>query len=452
MKSLKNREFFRFSGILAAFSSLFIIFVGLQEKGFLEPFSLAGWDFNQFSTAKYIAVFSLYLVLLLALFFFPRKEERKAILIGASFLFATLICGKLSFLLYLGAALFYLAIHAKLAVSFRASLIFILYILFIFLALEALFPAKSAFFWYAYIFAGIFSIRFILYLYHSFVYQKKERFGDYILYIFCPAYFIILPHIIVLPKFDYFKNSFCTQDNFINLLRSGLRKIALGLSELFILAALLRIYFTHPLLKSIPAIEIPAHFVSYLLAITGYGNILLGLVRGLGFDIRSPFRKPFLSADILDFFDRTLSYFKDYLISVFFVPASIVLRRLDSRLASFVSVLVAVTLGVTSYSFLTFGLEFCTMLNNSIRGPASVFAGFALQALYPVGIRGFSYWIFEIGKKSFILGILLGLQLIYNQKVSAEGERPTLFSRFSGNVCVKLFQVLAMLVIFYYIR
>lgn len=394
--------------IILVFACLFSLLWALQK---ITP-TLNKWNLNTFTTTQYLIASSGYLLLFSGLCFIKEKN-RGFILITASLAFSMFLYGKLCLLFYIAAYFFYLLIYLKIKTSLKIILFFSIYEALIFLTLDILIFKHNDLFWYAFIFANFFSLRFILYLYHNIIHNfKKEPFLDYLLYIFSPAYFIIFPHIVILPKYDYFINSLLGGKDFLKIAKSGLSSFVKGLIYLAIYSAIF--FITKGYEPENLALAGPFNFVYALLIICGYGNILLGLMKGLGYDIKSPFRSPFLSRNIIDLFDRFLIYFREYVVTIFFIPAAILTKRLAQYWRTFISAIIAVTFGITLHSFLSLGLDFCSGYDSAITGINGVSLSYLRQSYFGAGFLAFHLAIINILKNAFILGIILGLQLIYN--------------------------------------
>ncbi len=419
------------------------------ESRFMTLFSLSKWNFSVFSVRNYLIVLSFYLFLIILLSLL-NKNKKKISILAASLLFSFFLYGRLSWALFVLAAIFYTLTFIKGNKFLKIILLFLLSQVFIVMAINIL-SGYSYLFWLAYLFANLFFIRFVLYFYHSLRNNfKRGPVLDYYLYLFCPVYFIIFPSVIILPQYEYFVSSFARENEFISVSKSGLKFFFIGLLELILLAFVGILLTSHPKLhaginKNLVANMFYCFFV-FLLIVTAYGNLLFGLVRGIGYNIRPPFRNPFFSRDIVDFFDRTLNYFKEYIITIFFVPLSILMRKFNSYIAVFFSAVFAVFLGGTLHSLLSLGLQFCALVNNNITGPSNVIAAYIDQLNNELSIYGFYSAILLIAKNAFLLGLLLASQLCFNQmnKAAAYKKKKTFAYFLTG-----AFQFFIMLAVVY---
>lgn len=438
---------FDFFVLFIAFASLFAIFLVLHDK-LLGAF-LSAWNFNTFSSDKVGIALFIYLILIILIRFFNRGK--KLILIIFSLIISSLLYGNNFFILYVAAFIGYRLIFIKLGTIWKTILFFSIYEVFVYLTLNIIYSYNSIF-WYAYIFANIFPLRFILYFYH--VAGKafaKEPFSDFLIYLFFPAYFIIFPHVVILPRYDYFTESSLSNDKFMRSAKSGIKLFSLGL-------LLLLLYWSIVNLLKMASLDIserftirliPLKFILILLGVCGYGNILTGLIRGLGYDIKSPFRLPLFSRDIIDFFNRFLIYFKDFIIMFFFLPALILTKKLNRYLSVFVAVLIAMLTGISLYTFLTLGVEFCSTVNNSIRTMSEVSLAYAKE-VPAVGILNLHILLLKNLPVLFILGIILGSQLAFNNMINYASDRFPFLVKVSANILFKSLQYIIMMAVVVY--
>ena len=445
---LTKRNYLEIIYICVSFMVMFIFFIILEAK-FLNLYSLSKWNFNIFSKWAYLTVFILYILLVIILNFLNINGRKVAMLL-ASFLFSIILYGRLSWILFILPFPFYILTFIKINKFLKIILLIFLSQIFIILVIQVL-PNYDYLFWLAYIFSNLFFLRFVLYFYHSLrINFKPQPFLDYCLYILCPVYFIVFPSVVILPKYEYFKESLVYDKDFIYVSKTGLKFFFIGLLQLVLLTIVDYVLTKYPrihlYINENIVINLLFCFFGFVLIVTSYGNLLFGLIRGIGYNIKSPFRNPFISKNLIDFFERTLGYFKDYIVTIFLVPISMIMRSLNKYLVTFISTIGAVCLGVTLHSLLSLGLQFCALVNNNIAGPSNVITAYLEQLGSELSIFGFYSAIFLIAKNAFLLGGLLAIQLCFNQVINSVSLKKKLIL---NNLVFKSIQYFIMLVTVY---
>jgi len=430
--------------LLFSYFTLLTIFITCHSLR-SELWVLSNWNFIELSALKYGIATFIYLCALSILFWIKENKLKKLFLFFTSMTFASLLYGSYAITFFIIAFLFYKITYLNLKITNKIGLFFILFELFAYLTLNYFYKSNFLF-WYAFIFSYFFFFRFLFFIYHNITNSfNRENFLDYILFIFHPAYFLILPHIIILPQYNHFKKSWALEQNdFIQTSKAGLKKILMGFFYLILWKvgdAIETLYLpatwdlkNHSLLLNFTGIL--ANFILWMLVICAYGNILLGLIYGLGHKIKSPFRKPFYSKNIIDLYDRFLLHFKDFIMIFFYFPSIIYFRKLPIYLRSFFSALIAITLGTLLNLLLTLGFETCSAEFNDIRGEAGIlesykseflmiFEGKFQETIFHVSFYDLHMKLFYLLIPTLIFGSIFAAQLTFqvwiNSKNSSHG-------------------------------
>jgi hypothetical protein len=184
-------------------------------------------------------------------------------------------------------------------------------------------------------------------------------------------------------------------------------------------------------------------FFSMLLAICGWGNLLFGITKSLGYHFKPPFRRPLLSVNLPDLFDRLFVHFKDYLLTIFFMPAMALTAKLGKYFGTLLSIVITLSLGVTLYSFLTFGLAPCYLLHNKIHGVSNIidkYPGYDAQAYFR--------HLGKIFMGSVFLGMLIWAHVFFKEE---NYERVKWLRNSLIFIPLKCFQYLLMVFLLYYV-
>jgi len=382
---------------------------------------------------KYFSVLILYLVLLL-ISFSASDKNRKIVIAAASLIFSVILFGKPVFLLYIAAYLFYRLLYSRFKASFKVILAILFYLFFIVFYLKILNGIFNIPLTYLYIFGAIFALRFVLFFYHNFLFNfKKEPFLDYLLYIFFPPYFIIQPHILILPKYEYFKNSFTDKENLPLVAKSGIKYLLSGLVLLLTAWAINYILFFFKIDISERSGGVVNFFrtCTLFLGIWGYSIFLLGLIRGLGYNIKSPIRKPYLAVDFADFFSRSFVYYVEFLTSLFYLPALILTKNINKYLSILVSAVIAIFLGDIFNVTLSLGIRFCDIVGRILNVRL-------LTADQMIKIFDFDLW------RLFLIGFLFGIHLAWKQMANSTENKLWLVRRADKNILVKALKIMIM--------
>jgi len=404
---------------MGSFAAVFTLYVGsLYLIGhFIEAANIFDEEISSlFSVQKYVFVFSIYIALV-PLMYVLGDQARKFVLLCGSLALATILLGVWSWTLFAGALLFYPVTYLRIKASVKLILCFILYLVFMQWAIGIY--SDVSIFVYAFIFAITFPVRYILFFHYNALNDfKKESILDYLNYIFFPAYFIIQPHILILPKYDYFTKSFTRGPDFIRTSIEGLKHFIWGLA-FSVIAVIMLVAIEEWFVVDMNTVTLKSMFINYfavIVIICSYGNLLLGMVKGLGFNIRSPFDRPILSSNVIEFFSRTLFYFKEFIMTVFYFPLLILTKSLNRYASILISTVGAVMMGGTLYSFLELGIKFCTTVGiptlNFPLAPERNFYVFDVPIIEWLGAR-------LLG--TLTVGLILALQQIYNHQVAYSG-------------------------------
>ncbi len=121
------------------------------------------------------------------------------------------------------------------------------------------------------------------------------------------------------------------------LLRRGIAQVAQGILYLAVLSAgrSLGIILMHPealeAAREYDALTLfaAAHSVllGFFLELAGHVHLMIGMMRVLGFDIPAGFNRPYASRNILEFWRRWNTYFRDFLTTLAYYPVAARLKR-----------------------------------------------------------------------------------------------------------------------------
>lgn len=452
----RNSDHFKIGAVVLSFGVLFCLFFFTQQgqSGNQFFYTISNWNWKVTPMIDYGIAGVLYLTCI-GFFYFLNPRTKKILMVIASVGLAQFLYGSFSFSLFIAAYLFYEVTYIKIRSFLKVIFLAVLYEFFLFISLEA-FYGHDYFFWYCLIFSALFPLRFIFYFYHvqgnGF---KRESLIEYFLYIFCPVYFIILPHVVILPNYRYFRDSFAEKkEDFMRSVQQGVKAFAFGLWQLAICILIDRAY--HAVSASITVftpIEVIIEGICLVLMISGYGYLLLGLVRGLGYNIKAPFNNPLKSRNIIDFFDRFIIYFKEYIMVLFFMPLVMMFRFLNQYVRVFVAAAIAVLAGSVVYFLVSLGNQFCTIIINDLRGVTNVSAVYAKEVQYSMAVTyvNLHYQTCLISVRYSVMAVILGLQLVYNQMLLSPAGRFSAIKKISGNPFIKFLQIAIMALIFAYI-
>lgn len=441
---------------------LFFTLYFLEKRVLTNSLTLGFWNFNIISPNRFIFGSVIFLSLLATSFYFP-VIVNKFVMLACAGILATCFYGKLSFILFAAAIFLYFLATLQIRDWVKAAMFLTVLAVFQYIIFDIFLPNSDIHFWYAYLFAMFVPVRFLMFLHHSAGNKtKQDSLLDYLLYIFCPAYFIIFPHMVILPRYGYFTGSLVPPENRYTAILSGAKKFLFGLIALAVIRFLQQAFFHGYydfVYSKVPAISIEAMlltslplFITAVLIVYGYGNICLGLVRSLGYEIKSPFNYPLLANDIVNLFDRYLIYFKEYIWTFFYFPLVIIFKRINRYAMLFLSVWIGVGVGFTAYSYLTLASEFCSIYNNYIRGHFLVGKLYEKQIDFSPSFLGYQKHIFiNVMLWALFVGFLFAAQ-----SVITEFKRSAIYQKkLARNYLMKTFfyacQYIYMLIVFTFI-
>lgn len=205
------------------------------------------------------------------------------------------------------------------------------------------------------IIAALFMFRLMLYLYE--LPHEKEPVSVWQRI----AYFFLLPNLIFLlfPIVDYktFKRGFYAKPGF-ETYRKGLHWIALGVLHLL----LYRVIYHYAL---IPAEEVqnPGQLAQYLVSgyaliirLSGLFHLSAGIVCLFGYDLPRTFNNYFLASGFSDLWHRINSYWREFVMKVFYIPIHFRFKHLGSR-GVFISVLLVFVVNFCLHAYQWFWIR-----------------------------------------------------------------------------------------------
>lgn len=357
----KNWMFFHALLLLAALSIIAAINYFLPQDG---P-RLSRWNYRPFNIKNEMIIYPMFVAAYLINTLLD-KRHKKSFLLIASLGIGIAAYGTGVLIIFVLAALFFIILGLdNFAVWKRCLWSFIIYEIFLYAMLN-LFLDDTRYwniFYFGYLFSIFFPLKFILLLVHKGrnygVAGNKIDAASYFIYLFHPAYFLICPNIVVLPTYDHYENSFCELEEKIAHSR-GLKNIFAGVT------ALLFIF-----LVSAPCMELCTKTENIFLAhvftgigsiifISSYGNILVGLLNLLGYNVKPAFDLPLLSQNLIEFYRRYMIHFKGFLEQVFYFPISIKLKWVRSKnLRLSIAIILTVVLGTIIYRITGLDTDFC---------------------------------------------------------------------------------------------
>ncbi|MCF7874375.1 MAG: hypothetical protein K9L87_00160 [Candidatus Omnitrophica bacterium] len=348
-----------------SFAALIIVFLFATTR-FTNPHF--GWDISA-KVDKYRILFGLY-VLLMPVLYFMKIKQRQVLLFILSLMFSTIMVGKLSFIVYLGSLFYYLLIYVKIRTFVKLLIGAIVYIVFVLQVIKS-FQYYRPSYLYIYMFVTLFPMRYLLFFhYNSSTNFKKEPVLNYINYIFFPAYLLIHPFIIIMPKYSSFKNSFSYGKNYIASLKSGVIYFCKGLAILLVLMTvdyfIENVFATSISRETVNDILSATYIIPYIWVISyilSCGYIILGLMHGVGCRIKSPFGKFALPMNIVDFYGRFLRHFKDYIVSIFYFPVFLLTKSWNTYASISISAIAAIMLAGICHRVLGLGFQFCSIMH-----------------------------------------------------------------------------------------
>ena len=310
---------------------------------------------------------------------FSPPRFRKRIHLASAALSGVSFCGFYAGYIVLLSSLFFGLVLLRWKMRFKILAVVVVFELLAYLLLDVFLgqPSGDGFFYFGFLFCLIFMYRYALFFFH--MEQSKSKipsFSDFLLYMFLTPFWILVPHIAVMPGYRYFMESDRPGDPAVRW--SGLRLILWG-ATLVLLAKLSGFVWELTQIPDVPAFPLwirswgqtfNAILISDLLSrplyvllyLSGHAHILVGMIRLLGFDLKPVFDRPFLSRDIFEFYNRIMIYYREFLVTVFYFPLQLAFRKLAPWQNRAVALVFTLTAGYALTSFLGLGLDLCDMV------------------------------------------------------------------------------------------
>lgn len=158
--------------------------------------------------------------------------------------------------------------------------------------------------------------------------------ADVVLYFVFAPFFVIVPYMIAIPRFDRFSAGLARHD--AELERTGVRMIAWGIllsvatwavRELYGPSALALVALGHGAYGSAFVHGFFSYMLEHMLIALAISAILVGMVRALGIDLGPSFDKPLLAETVTAWWHRWNTHFRDLLVDLFYYPVVLRLRR-----------------------------------------------------------------------------------------------------------------------------
>ena len=298
------------------------------------------------------------------------------------------------------------------------------------------------------VFLAIIPIRIFYFWFESAVKgkNKKVSFLDYMGYLFYPVYFLILPFIIFFPKPNYFKATILQSKIKREKFLEGERFILWGL---LFLAAKLGLFFVFQLMRldiekntSIlgDAILTIKKTVALTLTVCGYGNMLIGFSRVMGCNFKATSKGSFIqNLNIQNVFSDLFPYFKEFVLEVFWVPLSFLLKKFN-QYAAIIFVCSLSFSGAAMLSAILLGFDYCTVLDSYHFANQYDFSDLSILSFY--------HSVYEAGIWGLAAGFVLSLQMILNK---VQKKPQVFFENKVWAVFLKFFSLILLLVCFYFL-
>ncbi|MDQ3334615.1 MAG: hypothetical protein M4D80_05610 [Myxococcota bacterium] len=186
---------------------------------------------------------------------------------------------------------------------------------------------------------------------------QKVELADVILYFVFAPFFVIVPYMIAIPRFDRFCAGLDRHD--VEVERSGLRMIATGIVLSGAMWAVRELYGPSALaIESLAGGDLGLAFVhgffsymlEHLLIALAIAAILVGMVRVLGIDLGPSFDQPLRSESVTEWWRRWNTHFRDLLVELFYMPVVMRFRR-RRKLAVVLGCIATFLVGSTLFHF-----------------------------------------------------------------------------------------------------
>ena len=186
---------------------------------------------------------------------------------------------------------------------------------------------------------GMFVLNFTFRLFALYQAAKAVKFQrqpviDCFLYLALAPYFVIVPYMLAIPRFDRFQRSIVRPPP--ALLESGARNIAAGVC-IATAYTIVDAAFPVPQIMIRGGLEgralevMPLALLDYpvwaVFSVIGPALVLTGMQQILGVDVAPPFDRPLRSRSVLDWWRRYNTHFRELLVDLFFYPIVLRLRR-----------------------------------------------------------------------------------------------------------------------------
>jgi len=164
--------------------------------------------------------------------------------------------------------------------------------------------------------------------------ETDVELADVVVYFVFAPFFVIVPYMIAIPRFDRFCAGLERHDLAVE--RSGIRMIAWGIVLSGATWAVRELYGPSALgLASLAHGDYAMGFVhgffsymlEHLLLALAIASVLVGMVRVLGIDLGPSFDQPLRSQSITEWWRRWNTHFRDLLVELFYYPVVMRLRR-----------------------------------------------------------------------------------------------------------------------------
>lgn len=163
---------------------------------------------------------------------------------------------------------------------------------------------------------------------------QRQPIIDCFLYLALAPYFVIVPYMLAIPRFDRFQRSIVRPPP--ALLETGARNIAVGVC-VAIAFTIADAAFPVPQIMIKGGLEgralevLPLALLDYpvwaVFSVIGPALVLTGMQQILGVDVAPPFDRPLRSRSVLDWWRRYNTHFRELLVDLFFYPIVLRLRR-----------------------------------------------------------------------------------------------------------------------------
>lgn len=206
--------------------------------------------------------------------------------------------------------------------------------------------------WYTYYFCMITGFRYILFYYEVLGRRHgwKGTALDYLLYMFCGPFFVVIPYQIVIPSFS----NFCHAGKKKTWQQLIMRSAEMLFWALLNLAILMLLVKYARFFNRIPHLGDAYRFTKVLVGVSSASHFLIAILCLWGYNVPDPFRFIFLSRSLAEYLNRFAPHFKDFLATVFYYPMLMKLRRVYPPVSIAVSLIFTIIIGNTVIHFLRY--------------------------------------------------------------------------------------------------